>query len=232
MIAVGITTAPRPRETLASSLRSLREAGYEDTVYVFDDGGANIADDGVALLRNDPPRGGLRNWQFSLETMLALEPDAEWLLILEDDVTWARGAWAKLTRETGVFNSGHRVGYASLYLSRRVSSEIEKRKGRLGRGWHSAALPAKCYWGSLAYMLPRDAAIELVQDHAFRTFCAHSVKNRNRDGVISEHLLRLGRNLYYRVPCMVNHTLGDGNSALGKTKILRNQTTDYWTGEA
>lgn len=238
-LAIAVTTAPRPTPTLHLSLASLRAAGFRQPVTVFDDGpedpacldGRVAAWEPVRWIRNDPPKGGLRNWVFALRHLATDEScrDAAWLMVLEDDIRWAVGAAAALMPALSIKWPAP-VGYLSLYLPRKVSMPIEiDRRGRLPPGWYRSKLAGDC-WGSQAYILPRDAALELLEDADFRHTVATYEKNRNRDRIVSGALARLGRSLYYRAPCLVTHDWGNANSSLAAKPIQRALLTDYWTG--
>lgn len=233
MLAIAITTAPRPVATFATSFGSLRKAGFVEPVHVFSENEPpEFYSAGIEMHVNAPPLGGLKNWAHALETLVT-SSDAPWLMVLEDDIRWARGAAAALAKDLrdldGKLRAG--VGYLSLYLSRKVSKEIEYRKGRpLRPGIYASQLAEGC-WGSQAYVLTREGAIALLADPTFDDRRRNYVKNRNRDGIVSGCLAAMGRRLYYRVPCLVDHALGSANSSLGAKPVQRALLTDYWTAK-
>lgn len=241
-LAVAVTTAPRPRQTVAQSYRSFRDAGFTEPVLMLADGPPEpvpeLPPPGPLDLRlNAPPLGGLKNWCRALETLLQESP-ARWLLVLEDDILWARGAAAALAKDLDtldkiVKSAAHPgVGYLSLYLARKVSRNIESMRGRpLKPGMYSTTLAGEC-WGSQAYAIPRGTAERLLADPAFDDLRRNYVKNRNRDGIVSGRLAALGLKLYYRVPCLVSHELGSANSSLAEKPVQQALLSDYWTGAA
>lgn len=227
-LAVAVTTAPRPVETLTRSTESLRRAGFEDAAIVSD--GPVVSRDGFVTYVNSPPLGGLKNWCWALQ-MLVETTQASWLMVAEDDVLWAKGAAAALAQDLEWLDAKGDVGYLSLYTCRKVSREIERRKGgRLGKGLHKSALGAGC-WGSQAYVIPRSSAVALLANEAFDDFRRNYVKNRNRDNIVSGCLAAMGFALYYRVPCLVSHEMGSANSSLSTKPVQRGLLTDYWTGK-
>lgn len=239
MLAIAITTAPRPVPTFSQSFASLRKAGFVQRVHVLSDDVWQVPDmqraeeiGAVTFLRNSPPLGGLKNWAHALETLVK-DTDSPWVMVLEDDIRWARGAAAALEKDLrdldGKLRDG--VGYLSLYLSRKVSKEIEYRKGRpLRPGIYASKLAEGC-WGSQAYVLTREGARALLADPTFDDRRRNYVKNRNRDGIVSGCLAAMGRRLYYRVPCLVDHALGSANSSLAAKPVQRALLTDYWTAK-
>jgi hypothetical protein len=234
VLAIAITTAPRPVATFAPSYASFRKAGFDEAVHVLADGTNPdvYASSGRGTVHiHNPPLGGLKNWAHALETLVN-NSAAPWLMVLEDDIRWAHGAAAALEKDLRDLDRELRekVGYLSLYLSRKVSREIESRKGRrLKPGIYSTALAGGC-WGSQAYVFTREGAVALLTDPTFDDHRRNYVKNRNRDGIVSGCLAAMGRRLYYRVPCLVDHAYGNANSSLGPKPVQRNLLTDYWTG--
>lgn len=245
-LAIAITTAPRPRQTVGQSYRSLRDAGFTEPVLMLADWTLeNLPEPSLGLFppsvldirMNAPPLGGLKNWCHALETLVKETP-ARWLLVLEDDILWARDAAGALAADLDkldnlVARGGiPGVGYLSLYFARKVSKEIERRCGRpLPRGMYATKLAGEC-WGSQAYAIPRSTAIRLLADPGFDDRRRNSDKNRNRDNIVSGALARMGLKLYYRVPCLVSHELGSANSSLADKPVQQSLLTDYWTGKA
>ena len=235
-VAIAITTAPRPVETLVRSYCSLCDAGFlEHPKWLLSDGPIpdELARAGrLTLRRNDPPLGGLKNWAAALETLVQ-ESNAAWLLVLEDDILWARGAAKALARDLEGLDRRcrERVGYVSLYLSRKVSREIERTRQRkpLAAGLWQTSMAGEC-WGSQAYCVPRETAVALLRDPKFDDLRRNYVKNRNRDNIVSGCLAAMGLRLYYRVPSLVNHQLGSANSSLADKPVQRALLCDYWTG--
>ena len=226
-VSVAITTAPRQRETLTESLASLRAAGFTQQIRIFADKVSPVGDSGSLVLRNEPPLDGIKNWCHAARTLLR-ETDADWLMLLEDDVTWAPGAAVALEADLRQLDPD-KTGYLSLYLCRHVSKEIqrEQRTPKLKPGMYATGMGPRC-WGSQAYVLPRKSVERLLADHHFQRNVA--VKWKNRDLLVSGTLHRLGLEIRYRVPCLVHHKLGSANSSLTKKGVMQGLLTDYWTG--
>lgn len=237
LLAMAMTTAPRPRETLQLALSSLHHAGWRERLLLLADypAGERITLPNLCppltLVQNDPPLGGLKNWCSALQ-LLVDTTEARWLAILEDDILWAEGAIPALERDLHALQ-GKSVGYLSLYISRKVSHEIERRKrtDTLTPGLHKSELGAGV-WGSQAYVLPRRTAQALLADPEFDDQRRNYVKNRNRDGIVSGALARMGLPLYFRVPALVNHRLGEANSSLRDKPIQPSLQCKYWKGKA
>lgn len=232
MIAVGIITAPRPRPTLAQSFQSYEAAGFKCLTHVFAEPGSQDVPmaANVMVHRNTERRGNFRNWTRALEQLLMV--NEAWLMVCEDDIRWARDACSVLERE--LLNWTHRdAGAISLYLPIRMSKMIEQAHGArsLSRGWHALNLGRKT-WGAQCMVFHRSWAQALLQDQVFLDFLADASRDKNVDAFVAETLVRRGRQIMYRVPCLVDHAFGDGNSSLGYKENRPELKTRYFEGAA
>ena len=216
-IAIAINTAPRPTETLSSTVKSLREAGFDQTVHILSDGPYQVEDDRVVIVKNDPPKGALANFFFALDYLC--ETDADWYMILEDDVEWAKKSRQALEHDLAQLSKKQNVGYLSIYVHKKMGKVLKNRKQNTP-GLHVLNLGYECI-GSQAYVLSAKSAKHLASDPAYRVWC----RNQNRDRVVSGRLQDLGYDLYYRMPGLVNHSLGSANSAIKEKKP---DNTIYW----
>src|SRR5689334_16407116 len=91
--AVGITTAPRSETTLAASVASLAEAGW-DAPHLFAEPETQLDE----KLRQLPVTwrqkrlGAFPNWYLALVELYLTQPRAEAYLLCQDDVVYARYA--------------------------------------------------------------------------------------------------------------------------------------------
>jgi GR25 family glycosyltransferase involved in LPS biosynthesis len=216
MIAVGIITAPRERPTLAQSFASYQAAGFRYLTHIFAEPGSQDVPitANVRVYRNVRRRGNLRNWVWACSQLLMLnEP---WLMICEDDIRWARDAASMLENDLLYWSGQDSPGALSLYFPIRMSKVIEQRmnKSQLPNGWHALNLGRKS-WGAQCMVLHRAWAEALLQDPVLLEFLADPKWDKNVDWIIAETFMRRGRQIMWRVPCLVEHGLGDGNSSLG-----------------
>lgn len=230
-LAVGIITAARPRSTLEDSLRSyFADGGFGGTpTVVSSDGlsGVDVSHLGVRVHARARPLGNFRNWIEALE--LALVTRTEYVIVCEDDVTWARGARATLEAELPQIFRDTRVGAASLYFPRHES----RRLGRdLAPGWHLGAAAGKNTWGAQCLAFSSSRASALLADEQFQKFRGDPRWDRNVDGIVARCLNDRDLRIAYRVPCLVSHALGEGNSSLGYPDDRPGLGTDYWSPEA
>jgi GR25 family glycosyltransferase involved in LPS biosynthesis len=220
-IEIAINTAPRPVETLKDTVASLRRAGFDQTVHIISDGPDQVLDNNVVIIKNDPPLGALANFFFALDYLC--EKDADWYMILEDDIVWAEKSQLALEQDLIYLAKKDNVGYLSVYMHKKMGKVLKNRR-QTKSGLYTINLGYNCI-GSQAYILSSKAARHLASNPEYRLW--H--RNQNRDRVISGRLQDLGYNLYYRMPGLVNHSLGSANSAI-KEKTPDNTT--FWQAVA
>lgn len=229
LLAQIITTAPRPTETLTRSIKSWREAGFDERLNIFSDGVPEFELPALPMLRfmfhPDFRIGGLVSWVYALNQLLLIS-DARWLMVAEDDIVWTRNCKATLLAELEKADPKG-IGYISLYAARAVTWRLQRgvTLGHLPPGYYESRLGWST-WGSQCLILPRASAIALLQNDAFRKFVQGHIKNKNRDAVVSKFLSDMRLRTMFRIPCLVNH-IGAGNSAYGNAE-KKALETDYF----
>lgn len=234
MIRIGIITAPRPRPTLAESVRSLRAAGFEDEVLVFNDGGGYVVADRVRILDNEVCLGNKLNWTRALSVLVSGAAMNDWIMVCEDDISWAVNAardldeaLVEIYRRPGAVD---RAGVFSLYTPRRVSALIGIH-GRIAPGWYSTGLQmGKRTWGAQCYLFSWQMAVDLLSNAEFKDIMADRTRDKNIDAFIGQCVNNMGRDVVYRVPCLVTHDLGRANSSLGYRDDRPQLETDCFRG--
>lgn len=242
-LTTAIITAPhRPRPTLNESLRSYRDVGGFRRVptLVSADGYVNLSVPfmDVQVHARGISLGNFRNWVAALELALATE-NPDFVMVCEDDITWAKGAYERLCVELPVLaHTDLDVGAWSLYLPSHEERHIQGAGRRhagtnlLTDGWHLGAPMGKNTWGAQCMVFSREQAEALLGDAQFRRMREDPRWNKNVDGIVARCLNDRGRRIAYRVPCLVNHDLGEGNSSLGYPDERPSLRTKYFTGVA
>lgn len=235
MIHFGVITARRPRPTLLDSIISLRCADFCDEVLVCsDDPGLSWVAEGCELLRNEKPLGNLRNWTRCLRCLVDRSSDGDWICVCEDDITWVRHCRSALERDLrdlSISSCLRQAGALSLYFPIAMSSIIEKDGSPLNDGWHASTRGIKT-WGAQCLLFTKKMAIDLLSNQVFCTYLNDPKWTKNVDGVVAESLVKFGLNILYRVPCLVDHSLGEGNSSLGYADERPKLRTRYFRGSA
>jgi len=237
MIATGIITAPRPKPTLEHSLISYRMKGqFENTVHIFADGEVQPfrSDylrgwDGTITI-NTRKLGNLRNW-WGAFTWLMSNTDSPWLMICEDDITWAENASQVLETELQAWDMT-KQGILSLYMPQRMSRILEPLysphpTSRLSKGWYGITMGRKL-WGAQCFVIPRAEGEALMACGYMARTLSDVSKTMNIDAHVAESAMLRGKQIWYRVPCLVDHILGDLNSSLYGNKDRPELRTRYF----
>lgn len=236
MIRTAIITAPRPRLTIVESVRSYRAAGFDNEVLVFSDNGDVVADR-VRTLQNEVRLGNKLNWTRALSVLTTQAATDDWLMVCEDDISWAvnarrdlEEALAELMSRRGAMD---RAGALSLYAPRRVTKLIceQQKSARIAPGWYSTGLQmGKRTWGAQCYLFTWHMAVALLSNAQFKGIMADTSRDKNIDAFIGQCLNDMGLDIIYRVPCLVDHDLGRANSSLGYQDARPQLETDYFRG--
>lgn len=236
MICTVFTTAPRPMPTLAHSVASFRNAGFDAPLVLcdwLDEGALDLASvDAARIEINSPPLGCLKNWARALLELCRAQ--APWCLIAQDDTIWASGSYAVLKKELLSIQQTKRfaqLGMISLFCPQRVSNYLLKRHAHLSHGYYDVDMGWDT-WGAQAFLFPLHSARLLHQDPQFMKFVDTYTKNRNVDRIVPKCLLDMKLKVRYRIPSLVEHSLGSGNSSLGEKPVQRGLETRYFNGVA
>lgn len=209
MIAIAMTTCPRPKPTKDKALKSLRAAGFDQDVMIVDD---------------PDKRGALPTWGRALEQIR--QTDAPFLMIVQDDTTWSDGSRLALERElTALGETATNAGMLSPFLVNKIGRELMNR-GIRKDGWHPSLL-GYASGGALCYILPRKSADVLTADDGYQEFLR--TRDKNIDRLIPGRLNELGFACLFRMPSLVNHRLGSGNSSI---KSKKPHDTVFWRAVA
>lgn len=177
-------------------------------------------DQPVMTIHDPEKRGALPTWGRAVAALIA--STADWLMIVQDDASWARRSREALEREIlALGDRAWRAGLLSPFLVNKIGRELRQR-GDLRPGWHPSTLGYQS-GGALCYVLPRASAEALMADPWFAECLATRPKNIDR--WVPGRLLELGYDTLYRYPSLVNHVLGSGNSSI---KPKKPHDTQFW----
>lgn len=232
---IGITTAPRPTPTVVQSIKSLREdAGYTGGVVVFDDGCGQKFPADIEHFINVPQLGSLPNFFRALGCLIDMREST--VVLLEDDILWANGAWEVLLYE---FSRLKHPCLYSVHASWTVSKPLEERMGmqRLPYGIYDMTFHGKA-GGSNAYIMDRHTAKKLWLNKDLREllkrFAGMSLEEINiqsrRDNRITKALVKMRIPIYFRIPSLCNHSMGKLNSS--EYNKTREWETRYYEDQA
>jgi predicted O-methyltransferase YrrM len=194
MLVIGIITCHRPGIDVHQSIGQLRWGGFGEPVHLFCE--PNTPEvrplSSVVVHRNEVRCGVLGNWAHCL-TWLLRQTTADYLMVCEDDVAYARGARAAWATAVAGFGD---VGYWSFYTPVRDEGLVGHR-----RGW-VAANRGRDAWGTQAMCFPRSSA-ELVL--AYQPLRAEDQLRGPTDAIVAQCFLDAGLPCYYHNPSLADH---------------------------
>jgi hypothetical protein len=135
-------------------LDSLIRAGWREP-RLFVDASTTIADrhGELPVTIHEPKLGPLPNYYLALAELLMREPDAEALMLVQDDVIFDDRHDLRAYLEETLWPA-EPIAAVSLYCSRAYTRPLA--------GWHT--LGTRWVWGALAFIFPRESAQQLVTD--------------------------------------------------------------------
>ena len=198
--AVGVTTAPRRQVTLPRSLESLANAGWKD-VYLFSDGPVETPDiDGLNLtvINRSKSSGIYSNWILSATELWLRHPNAERILIVQDDTIFCRGV-----REYLEQRSVPKDGLISLYTA----------KGReANKPGFAPVSPRLSGMGALAWLITPKFLHALLGDRRFLDHRISKNGHKHIDVAVSQYCVRNNIPQYHHTPSLAQH--------IGKTSTV------------
>jgi glycosyltransferase involved in cell wall biosynthesis len=194
---VGITTAPRREATLERCLHSLNDCGW-DCIHLFIDGIVEVPELFQSLPRTvrQPAAGAWRNFYLSLAELLRRTPEADAIMMVQDDALWPAHA---PVREylSQIFWPEHGRYIVSPYCCADYTAD--------GPGWHRFSDVWR--YGAVAIIFSRPAAEEFLADPVVIARC-RSERQAGIDDVIGEWAYRTQIEIFSPTPSLVQH-IGD-----------------------
>ena len=217
---VAITTAPRKDCTLLSCIESIRQAGWEPTV--FAEPGSTITD--AATVWNDARKGCWHNWLASAKYALT-QSDAKIILTVQDDVAFHPDS--RDFCESILWPAKH-AGFVSLYTPKHYSfSKTAMKPVGVNR------IKTSSLWGACALVWRREVLQQVVNHPIAQQWLGvrprsgnPAVLQRRRDNphmiansdtAIGRILNKLGRTMWFVDPSPCSHiavhsTIGHGGN--------------------
>lgn len=221
--AVGVTTAPRRVPTLAGALDTLAATGLP-TPRLFIDGNSDGNSDGnqvEPLSGRDLPRtirqpavGAWRNYYLTLAELLCTAPDAEGLLVVQDDALWPAGAPMADYLATCRWPTSESF-IASFYCCADYTADVA--------GWR--LFQGAWVYGAVAFGFSRADAEALVSDPAALQRCREP-RSGGIDAWIGEWAVQRRIPVLVPTPSIVQHagdvsTLWETSRAVGVRRAAR-----------
>lgn len=197
--AVGVTTAPRHRPTLARCMASLAAAGWERP-RLFAEPGAEVPPEfaHLPLTRRDEVLGAWPNWFLALAELVQRQPHAGAYLLVQDDTVFCRNVRALMEQTLW---PGERVGLVSCYCPAGYGGPVPGWQ-LVQAGWDLA--------GALTYAFPNTAARLLLADPAALSHrrLGPGAGRAYIDSVVGRWAAQARLPVYYHAPSLAQH-VGD-----------------------
>lgn len=205
-IAIAVTTAPRKVQTLSTSIKSIRDAGFSQVINIFAEPESIVPQcENCRIIRRDKIYGVIRNWMAAAEYLVFYKP--AYVLMLEDDILLSKNAGSTLIKGLLKYHTP-RLGFLSLFTPRINAKRIDKTFS----GW-AKITPSSRLCGALGWCFPVE-----VMETLLRSRTLQKVIN-NKDGLDTTVGQVLGNNrmvCYQHFPSLSDHigyisTLGHRN---------------------
>lgn len=219
--AVGMTTAPRRRPTLEISLDHLRRAGWDD-VYLAVDGGTSLRPTAAveSIAYRSPIVGAWPNYFLTLSEMILRNPDADAILLLQDDVQIYDRENIRAYLES-ILWPRESPSLISLYCSTAYTKHDP--------GWSIAE--EIWGWGALAFIFPIELAKQFVCDPDVVAHRWTNQGDRYIDDVIGGWAERHSIPIWYPTPSLTQH-IGETSTVWTGAPALGYRRADRFVGEA
>jgi hypothetical protein len=218
--AVGVTTAPRRRPTLATCLESLRRAGWEEPFLFIDAVDVPHPFSHLPGTARDLRIGAWPNYYLGLWELVLRCPDADAYLMVQDDVLFTHRENLPEYLETILW-----PGTTPCLVSLFTPSSYTQDKN----GWNP--LPEPWFWGAQAFIFPR----ALVRDFltAPEVIAHHDQPNGaglvGIDRLIGEWADRRGVPIWHPTPSLAQH-IGASSSIWPNTAFEGPRRADRFVG--
>jgi len=184
VITIGITTAPRQKNYLNSTLNCL----IGEDVYIFSEPGASIV--GENVIKHDQKKGLLRNWDFALNWLVE-NAETDLIAIFQDDIL-IKNFHRAITELPEHF------GFASLYTPvnhKNICKEPGWNQGRIGWGMT----------GACALIFNKESANMLLDNQNYHAHFSNYGKDEQLDAIIGQCMVEMKLPCYWYNPSLVEH---------------------------
>ena len=233
--AVGITTAPRSLNYLPRTLNSLIETGFNELT-VFAEPKSNLSGlPSCDVVQNKKLLGIHHNYVETLRRLLVRNPEAQAIMIVQDDVVFCKNVREHLERDLWpTWNTG----VVSAYSANWNGYERDMKDRGIRKVNHSLLV------GACAFIFPREVVKGIVNHPLGNTWRGRArarskskskVDKKAADAFVGTVIKKMGLHAYFYVPSMVQHIAKvssvnhGGNKGLRKSVKFVGEETDART---
>lgn len=192
-LVIWLTIAPRKVPTINACIKSLRDAGIDNRIYIFAEPWQyHIKDKNVKIIKNKKQLWCFRNYHNMVSQLVKF--DGDYIATIQDDFIFDKSLWQKIE---DILNYPFHFWYVNLHTRPRLEKFMYK------NWWNNIKLWWKA-WG-MCYMYKKEVLSKIIE-HPFYQSHLHTYKaNQQIDACISEVLLQMGMPMYYYNPSLSIH---------------------------
>ncbi len=215
MISISIITAPRNRQTLKTSVNSLRRSGFEGNITIFAEPETKyIPLDGTYWLFNGKNYGCFKNYTQALHWLVD-NSELPYVGVFSDDFTYSRMAYRDACR---YISNANEFGSLALYTPTGMKPIVHKKGANIiNEGWGVT-------WGG-NYIFKKEVAKQLLEHPLYVDHYNNYEKNQQIDHLIPKVLKELKLDQLFINPSLCDHI--GFNSTIGHTHTHREKGLNF-----
>lgn len=195
--AVGITAAPREPSTLAECVTSVRANGWEPVVYAEPGTDVSGLPSGVLVVDRCERLGAWHNWTNMCQSLLAMVPDADVILTIQDDTRIVEKA-REFFDQQGWPDAPEKVGFVSLYTPSHYQQRFHviAADGKLVSDMPSeqrAKLKQLRYKGSKVVPSPKPPGCITIATDSLWGACALAFPRKSLERILDHRIAKMWR---------------------------------------
>lgn len=219
---IGITLAPRFPETITKTIRSLRDSGFNESIFLFCEPGNYVTnpsddrqhdliemimkcDNNVTFVVNDQKLGCFKNYHemASMLVQMATFKKIPYIFTIQDDFTFTKESYQALR---DLVNHPMDFWYCNFHTRPRMEKFIY-------RNWRNNVNLGR-YARGMCYFYPTHVLKDIINHPFYLSHLNTYTKNQQIDACISETLIRMKKPMFYHNPSLSVH---DGESTIWHT---------------
>lgn len=190
---IWITLAPRPNPTINECLKAIRDAGFNEKIYIFaEPGDYQIEDENVEVRTNIVKLWCFKNYNNMVEQLLEL--DVEYIATRQDDFIIKPEAYDKFM---DMIDHPCTFWYFSYHTRPRLSKYVTK------NWWNNIMLWRQAWW--MEYVFRKDVLQAIINHPFYQSHLLTYKKNQQIDACVSEVLKQMNLPNYYHNPSLSTH---------------------------
>jgi hypothetical protein len=196
-LTIAITTAPRKIGTLGLTISSLRTAGFACHIRIHAEPGTNLAGIGGSILQHEVKLGCLKNWDFTLKSLVDTA-STNFVAVFQDDIEFKMRSASALNAVLEKPLPAE-FGFFSLYTPQFHKDFCQSFGWNFGKvDWHMV--------GAQALVFSKESARLLLGNAVYQEHVKSYTKNEQIDSIVGLVMSRmLHRSCLWYNPSLCRH---------------------------